>query len=32
MHHRRFLAPGDVIESTITGLGVQRNTCRAESA
>jgi 2-keto-4-pentenoate hydratase/2-oxohepta-3-ene-1,7-dioic acid hydratase in catechol pathway len=27
MHHRRFLRAGDVIESTITGLGVQRNVC-----
>jgi 2-keto-4-pentenoate hydratase/2-oxohepta-3-ene-1,7-dioic acid hydratase in catechol pathway len=25
-----FLAPGDVIESTITGLGRQRNLCVAE--
>jgi 2-keto-4-pentenoate hydratase/2-oxohepta-3-ene-1,7-dioic acid hydratase in catechol pathway len=30
MHHRRFLKPGDVIESTITGLGVQRNVCVGE--
>lgn len=30
MHHGRFLADGDVIDSTITGLGHQRNRCRAE--
>jgi len=30
--HGRFLSPGDVIESEITGLGRQRNHCRAESA
>jgi 2,4-diketo-3-deoxy-L-fuconate hydrolase len=29
-HHNRFLQPGDVIESTITGLGHQRNVCVAE--
>ncbi|HUB76591.1 MAG TPA: fumarylacetoacetate hydrolase family protein [Solirubrobacteraceae bacterium] len=29
MHHRRFLAPGDVIEGEITGLGRQRNACVA---
>lgn len=28
-HYNRFLQPGDVMESTITGLGLQRNTCRA---
>jgi 2,4-didehydro-3-deoxy-L-rhamnonate hydrolase len=32
MHHRRFLTPGDTIESSITGLGRQRNSCVAESA
>lgn len=31
MHHRRFLQAGDVIESTITGLGTQRNVCRSEA-
>lgn len=30
-HHGRFLQPGDVMESEITGLGVQRNRC-VESA
>jgi 2,4-didehydro-3-deoxy-L-rhamnonate hydrolase len=31
-HHRnRWLVPGDVIEGSITGLGVQRNTCVAPS-
>lgn len=30
MHHGRFLQPGDVIETTITGLGFQRNRCVAE--
>jgi hypothetical protein len=25
-----FLAPGDVMEGTITGLGMQRNVCVAE--
>jgi 2,4-didehydro-3-deoxy-L-rhamnonate hydrolase len=29
MHHRRFLQPGDVMESEITGLGTQRNRCVA---
>ncbi|HLH67901.1 MAG TPA: fumarylacetoacetate hydrolase family protein [Candidatus Dormibacteraeota bacterium] len=28
---RRFLRPGDVMEGEITGLGVQRNRCVAES-
>jgi 2-keto-4-pentenoate hydratase/2-oxohepta-3-ene-1,7-dioic acid hydratase in catechol pathway len=28
--HGTFLAPGDVMEGTITGLGTQRNTCVAE--
>jgi 2,4-diketo-3-deoxy-L-fuconate hydrolase len=32
MHHRRFLAPGDVMESSISGLGRQRNLCVSESA
>ena len=31
MHHRRFLGPGDVMESEITGLGAQRNRCVAAS-
>jgi 2-keto-4-pentenoate hydratase/2-oxohepta-3-ene-1,7-dioic acid hydratase in catechol pathway len=30
MHYGRFLKPGDVIESTITHLGTQRNVCVAE--
>jgi 2-keto-4-pentenoate hydratase/2-oxohepta-3-ene-1,7-dioic acid hydratase in catechol pathway len=30
-HHGRFFQPGDVAESTITGLGLQRNPCVAES-
>ena len=30
MHHRRFLKPGDVIESTVSGLGYQRNVCVSE--
>jgi 2-keto-4-pentenoate hydratase/2-oxohepta-3-ene-1,7-dioic acid hydratase in catechol pathway len=30
MHHRRFLRAGDVIESSITGLGSQRNVCVSE--
>ncbi|MGC3983137.1 MAG: fumarylacetoacetate hydrolase family protein [Steroidobacteraceae bacterium] len=30
-HHRRFFQPGDVAESTITGLGMQRNPCIAEA-
>lgn len=30
--HGVFLAPGDVVEGTITGLGVQRNVCVAEDA
>jgi 2-keto-4-pentenoate hydratase/2-oxohepta-3-ene-1,7-dioic acid hydratase in catechol pathway len=29
-HHGRFLQPDDVIDSTITGLGRQRNVCVAE--
>jgi 2-keto-4-pentenoate hydratase/2-oxohepta-3-ene-1,7-dioic acid hydratase in catechol pathway len=32
MHHGRFLQPGDVIESSITGLGTQRNVCVSEAA
>lgn len=32
MHWGRLLRPGDVMESEITGLGVQRNTCVAEEA
>lgn len=31
VHHGRFLRPGDVIESEITGLGTQRNVCVAEA-
>jgi len=30
--HGVFLAPGDVMEGTITGLGVQRNRCVAEAS
>jgi 2-keto-4-pentenoate hydratase/2-oxohepta-3-ene-1,7-dioic acid hydratase in catechol pathway len=30
-HWGRFLADGDVLEGEITGLGVQRNRCRAET-
>jgi 2,4-diketo-3-deoxy-L-fuconate hydrolase len=29
-HYNRYLRPGDVIESSITGLGMQRNECIAE--
>lgn len=32
MHHGRFLQHGDVIESSITGLGRQRNRCVQEQA
>ena len=32
IHWGRLLQPGDVMESEITGLGVQRNTCVAETA
>ncbi|MBB2914242.1 2-keto-4-pentenoate hydratase/2-oxohepta-3-ene-1,7-dioic acid hydratase in catechol pathway [Streptosporangium becharense] len=32
MHWGRLLEPGDVMEGTITGLGLQRNRCVAESA
>jgi 2,4-didehydro-3-deoxy-L-rhamnonate hydrolase len=31
IHHRRFLKPRDVIESTVTGLGRQRNVCVSEA-
>lgn len=31
VYHGRFLQPGDLIESEITGLGKQRNRCVAES-
>ena len=30
MHYNRFLRPGDVMEGTISELGMQRNTCIAE--
>jgi 2-keto-4-pentenoate hydratase/2-oxohepta-3-ene-1,7-dioic acid hydratase in catechol pathway len=30
-HHGRFLRPGDVLQGSITGLGVQRNVCTEES-
>lgn len=29
-HHRRFLRPGDVLEGTISALGMQRNRCIEE--
>ncbi len=29
-HYKRFLQEGDVVESTITGLGMQRNVCVKE--
>lgn len=32
MHWGRLLRPGDVMEGTITGLGVQRNRCVAEES
>jgi 2-keto-4-pentenoate hydratase/2-oxohepta-3-ene-1,7-dioic acid hydratase in catechol pathway len=32
IHHGRLLRAGDVMESTITGLGVQRTTCVAPPA
>ena len=32
MHHGRFIQDGDVIESSITGLGRQRNRCIKEKA
>lgn len=31
-HYNRFLKPGDIMEGSITGLGVQRNECVAEEA
>jgi 2,4-diketo-3-deoxy-L-fuconate hydrolase len=31
MHYGRFLQPGDVMEGSITSLGVQRNVCAAEA-
>jgi 2,4-diketo-3-deoxy-L-fuconate hydrolase len=31
-HYNRFLAAGDVVEGSITGLGTQRNPCIAEEA
>lgn len=31
VHYRRFLQPGDVLEGEISGLGIQRNRCVAES-
>jgi 2-keto-4-pentenoate hydratase/2-oxohepta-3-ene-1,7-dioic acid hydratase in catechol pathway len=31
MHHGRFMQDGDLVESSITGLGRQTNRCRAES-
>lgn len=30
-HHHRFLRPGDVLEGSIEGLGVQKNRCVAEA-
>ena len=30
MHYGRFMQQGDVIESSITGLGAQRNRCVAD--
>ncbi len=32
MHWGRLLRPGDIMEGTITGLGVQRNRCVSEAA
>ncbi len=32
IHWGRLLRPGDIMESEITGLGLQRNTCVAETA
>ena len=29
-HYKRFLQEGDVVETTITGLGMQRNVCEKE--
>lgn len=31
-HYNRFLKPGDILEGSITGLGMQRNPCIAEEA
>ena len=31
-HYNRFLKPGDIMEGSITGLGMQRNPCVAEEA
>ena len=31
-HYNRFLKPGDIMEGSITGLGMQRNECLAEEA
>lgn len=31
-HYGRFLAAGDVMDATVTGLGAQRNTCVAAAA
>jgi 2,4-didehydro-3-deoxy-L-rhamnonate hydrolase len=31
-HYGRYLAPGDLLEGSITGLGTQRNRCIAEGA
>lgn len=31
VHYGRFLQPGDVVESSISGLGVQRNVCVAQT-
>ena len=31
-HYNRFLKPGDIMEGSITGLGVQSNRCVAEEA
>jgi 2,4-didehydro-3-deoxy-L-rhamnonate hydrolase len=29
-HYKRFLQEGDVVETAITGLGMQRNVCAKE--
>jgi len=31
-HHGQFLQDGDVMTGSVTGLGVQTNTCRTEKA
>lgn len=31
-HYNRFLKPGDIMEGSITGLGIQRNPCIEEEA